>query len=300
MDQRPSTTALGVAFGQLVDARDPDLAPLMSEEHRALLEAGVAAFAPRGPRALRMLNRGWYRRLLRAIEGVTARGIFLHYLMRKRYIEDAVRAAIADGCAQLVVIGAGLDPLATRLAREDASLRCIEVDHPATQAVKRRAIGGGKPNNLTFLELDLREPLADVLRANGEAFHADAASVFVAEGLLMYLTPEQATAFFREVRAVASSGSRLVFTFMESSEPGRIRFRGLPRWYAPLLDFWLRRIGEPMQWAIDRGALGAWLAPLGWALVEVGTRDTFRARYLAPRGLEDRPLIDGEYVGVAC
>jgi methyltransferase (TIGR00027 family) len=299
MDQRPSTTAFAVAFGQLLDAHDPELAPLMAEEHRLVLEACVAAFVPRGPRALRMLQRGWYRRLLQRFESVTARGIFLHYLMRKRFIEDAVRSALREGCAQVVVIGAGFDPLATRLAREQKSLRCIEVDHPSTQAVKRAGLAGRAPDNLTLLELDLRHAsLGETLRASA-AFDTSAPAVFVAEGLLMYLTAEQAAEFFREVRSASAPGSRVVFTFMESSDPNRVRFKGMPRWYAPLMEFWLRRIGEPMQWAIDRGSLTKWLATLGWDLLDVGTRDSFRALYLAPLHLEDRPLMDGEYVAVA-
>lgn len=299
MDQRPSTTALAVAFGQLLDAHDPEIAPLVSTEQRALLEACVSAFAPRGPRGLRMLKRGWYRRLMWTMERVTARGIFLHYLLRKRFIEDNVRAAIADGCSQLVVVGAGLDTLATRLAREYPALSCIEADHPATQAVKRVAVAESQPKNLALVQLDLRERnLADALRAS-PAFDATAPTVFVAEGLLMYLTPEQALGFFRELRAAAPARSRVVFTFMESSRSDRVRFKGLPRWYAPLLDFWLKRLGEPMQWAIDRPLLSAWLSPIGWRLMDVGTRETFRALYLTPRGLGHRALIDGEYVGVA-
>ena len=299
MDQRPSTTALAVAFGQLLDAHDPEIAPLVSAEQRMLLEACVSAFVPRGPRALRMLNRGWYRRLMLGMERVTAKGIFLHYLMRKRFIEDTVRSAIADGCSQLVVVGAGLDTLATRLAREQPALRCIEVDHPATQAVKKAGISAMQPPNLAFVELDLRErALRDALCAAPE-YDANVSTVFVAEGLLMYLTAEQAREFFRELREIAPAGSRVAFTFMESSRPDRVRFKGLPRWYAPLVDFWLKRLGEPMQWAIDRSVLAAWLSPLGWELLDVGTRDTFRALYLTPRGLGGRALIDGEYVGVA-
>jgi methyltransferase (TIGR00027 family) len=299
VNQRPSTTALAVAFGQLLDAHDPELAPLIDAEQRALLEACVAAFVPRGPRGLRMLQRPWYRRMMWMVESMTARGIFLHYLMRKRFIEDAVRAAMADGCTQLAVIGAGLDTLATRLAREQPSLRCIEIDHPSTQEVKRAGVADGRPDNLALIGLDLRDrPLDEALRTSS-VFDGDAQTVFVAEGLLMYLTGEQAAELFRELRSVGGDGSRVVFTFMESSRPDRVRFKGIPRWYAPLLDFWLARLGEPMQWAIQREALAGWLAPLGWSLLDIGTRESFRALYLKPHGLEDRALIDGEYVGVA-
>jgi methyltransferase (TIGR00027 family) len=300
VEQRPSTTALAVAFGQLLDAYDPALAPLFVPHHRELLEASVDAFQPRGRRGLRMLKRGWYRRAMWAVERITARGIFLHYLLRKRFIEDSVRAAIADGCTQLVVIGAGLDTLATRLARERSSLICIEVDHPATQAIKTAALAlRGTPANLSLAPADLRDrTIASVLSAV-PAYDARHPTVFVAEGLLMYLHESDVASLLRTVREIAPPGSRIVFTFMEGDGSGRPRFKGVATWYAPLLDFWLKRLGEPMHWAIDRAALPKWTEPLGWHVLDIGTHETFRALYLAPNGLGDRPLLDGEYVAVA-
>ena len=300
MKQRPSTTALGVAFGQLFDAYDPELAPLFVPGHHELLQASVAAFEPRGPRGLRNLERGWFRRFMRGMESATAPGIFLHYLLRKRFIEDAVRAALADGCTQLVVIGAGLDTLATRLARETEALVCIEVDHPLTQAIKRKALARtGAPANLALVPADLRDTtLASVLESV-PAYDAARPTVFVAEGLLMYLHESDVAALFRSVRALAPRGSRFVFSFMEGDRSGRARFKSVKWWYAPLLDWWLKRLGESMHWAIDRTALPAWSEPLGWHVLDIGTHETFRALYLAPLGLEHRTLLDGEYIAVA-
>lgn len=294
-------------MGLVFAAQDPAVAPIVPPRMVELAEAGIGAFPGRGRRLMRMLSRQWYRRFVRAIERRTVPGIYLHYLVRKLCIGDMVASALSpiDATAprQLVVVGAGLDSLAPRLflsgARPDVSI--IEVDHPATQGVKRRALA---PFHLpapgfTFVSLDLtRHQLADALAASG-AFDPTLPSVFVAEGLLMYLTENQAATFFRELAGLAPAGSRVVFTFMESDRRDRVRFKNLPRWYAPLLDRWLRRVGEPMRWAIDRTAIRSWLAPTGWALEEIADRDALRARYLTPNALGDRALMDGEYVGVA-
>jgi methyltransferase (TIGR00027 family) len=305
MRQRPSGTALAVTVGLLLDAHDPDVAPLFRPRMRELAEAAVAEFPPRGPLMLRLLEKRWYRRLLRGIERVTVPGIFLHYLMRKLFIEDAVRSALGavPGIDQLVVVGAGLDTLGARLALDGTlrGLRVIEVDHPLTQAVKRRALHAhGLPRReFAFVELDLTTRSLEETLRQAAGFDARSPSVFVAEGLLMYLRPAAVETLFRELYRLGAPGSRVVFTFMESDRPDRIRFRNLPRWYAPLLDRWLRRLGEPMHWAVDRARLAAFLAPLGWQVSLVADGETFRARYLAPRGLGARPLVDGEYVGVA-
>jgi methyltransferase (TIGR00027 family) len=306
MRQRPSTTALAVTVGLLLDARDPLVAPLFPPLMSELAEHGVAEFSPRGQRILRFLDRSWYRGLMRRVERVTMPGIFLHYLMRKLFIEDAVRSALAEpsaGAWQVVVIGAGLDTLGSRLALEGTVQDgvVIEVDHPLTQSVKRRALAryARQPTNLELVELDLTvRPLDAALRASS-SFDSRLPTVFVAEGLLMYLTAEQVVSFFRALHDLAGPGSRIVFTFMESERSDRVRFKNLSRWYAPLFDLWLRRAGEPMQWAIDRRRLGDWLAPSGWTLEEIADRETFRARYLKSAELRERPLADGEYVAVA-
>jgi O-methyltransferase involved in polyketide biosynthesis len=49
---------------------------------------------------------------------VTHPGIVRHWMLRKRWIESRVRARIAAGASQVVVLGAGLDTLGVRLASE--------------------------------------------------------------------------------------------------------------------------------------------------------------------------------------
>ena len=46
--------------------------------------------------------------------------------------------AFSSGCRQLVMLGAGLDTLAWRHSLQTGAA-CFELDHPATQAIKRRA-----------------------------------------------------------------------------------------------------------------------------------------------------------------
>src|SRR4051794_31802357 len=115
-------------------------------------DARFAQYAPPGGAVLceRCLTgaQRWLTRmpaLARAIERATVPGLCLHFMLRKRWIEHAVRSALARGARRVVVIGAGYDTLALRLAREFPALRFTEVDHPATQAVKRAALAAS-PN----------------------------------------------------------------------------------------------------------------------------------------------------------
>jgi methyltransferase (TIGR00027 family) len=61
--------------------------------------------------------------------------------LRTRAIDDMLRAYAAGGGRQVLLLGAGLDARAWRLAAElPAGMRWVEVDHPATQAAKRAAL----------------------------------------------------------------------------------------------------------------------------------------------------------------
>ena len=66
------------------------------------------------------------------------RGIRFFVVARARLAEEAVQRAVETrGVGQPVVLGAGLDTFGYRHAFGDR-LRVFEVDHPATQAWKRR------------------------------------------------------------------------------------------------------------------------------------------------------------------
>src|SRR3954466_15595141 len=85
--------------------------------------------------------------------------------MRSRFAEDAFRDAYARGVRQYVALGAGFDTFAYRQAYPELAM--WEVDHPATQAVKRERLshaGIHVPPALRFVAVDFsRMALADAL-----------------------------------------------------------------------------------------------------------------------------------------
>jgi O-methyltransferase involved in polyketide biosynthesis len=92
---------------------------------------------------------GWSRKALarkssRAMSRLTERlsipGVRTHYVLRKRIIEQEARKAISDGFRRIVIIAGGFDVLALRLAHEFPQIRFLELDHPATQRVKRETL----------------------------------------------------------------------------------------------------------------------------------------------------------------
>lgn len=291
---KPSQTALGVAAWLLLPAQERRFEGLLPPD----LVAAVTRLLAEGPARMRWslaaFRRPLLRKLLWSYVSFWSPGILLHLCVRKRYVEDAVREALAAGVRQLVVVGGGFDTLALRLAAEDPDLSVIELDHPATQATKRQwlAASGGERDNLHLEPLDLSsQTLFDVLPRH-PAWSADRPAVFVAEGLLMYLTESQVHEVFRFLGEGAAPGTRMVASYLERGPDGELL---LGRWSA-LIRWKLRRLRESFRWGIPPGTLPDDLAIYGLSLVESPDVDELRRRYLA--GLEDEDLARWEHLAL--
>jgi O-methyltransferase involved in polyketide biosynthesis len=63
-------------------------------------------------------------------------------LCRSRYAEDCLEAAVRPAVGQYVLLGAGWTASLFRSPAWPAGLQIFEVDHPATQALKRQRLAG--------------------------------------------------------------------------------------------------------------------------------------------------------------
>jgi len=307
----PSATAYLIATSTLFVAADPDAGRLIPARAAELSASFVAARSHVARWAQRALHRQPVRPFVSALERLTIPGIQLHYALRKLYLEETARAALADsdsgGIRQVVIFGAGYDTLALRLHETFPATQFIETDHPATQRRKTRALATRHnsrreqppqqetPPNLHFLPVDLtRQQLAATLQ-NFDGYRADARTLFIAEGLLMYLSPAEVDNLFHTIRASSGAGSRVAFTFMEPQANGHVNFRTRSR----AVDAWLGWRGEVFKWGIERTALPLYLRERGLSVREIATDETLRRRYLEPNALAHLPLATGEYICVA-
>lgn len=295
-DQRPSTTALLVALGLSCVASDPRLHTVAAPLHPGMARRWVAERSAASRYLAKATTTAWGRWLARRLERLLVPGITLHYAVRKRFIDDVVRDALDGGFRQVIILGAGFDTLAFRLHGTHSDTRFIEIDHPATQAVKRREIEkrGGLPANVVLAAADLsKQSLADVLRH--PAIQRDAPTLVVAEGLLMYLTAKDVAHLFGTLVGMETSRLRFVFTTMNVRKDGRIRFQD-EGW---LLSRLLTLVGEPFRWGLRREEIGAVLACHGSSLLGAADADHLRRRYLSPVGLNGCHLAQGELIVLA-
>ncbi|HKQ99973.1 MAG TPA: SAM-dependent methyltransferase [Pyrinomonadaceae bacterium] len=291
-EDRPSATAYLIARSTFFLSRDPLLGRLVPPRSAELSRR----FAETRSRLARWLDDALNSRLLRPLSGflerATVPGIRLHYALRKRYLEETARRALGEGFPQMVVIGAGFDTLALRLHEAFPETEFFEVDHPATQRVKKRVIESqdSPAPNLHFISLDLTHGNLEGSLLPGSAYRADLDTVFVAEGLLMYLAPAEVELILQFIRHHSGAHSKFVFTFMETQSDGRIGFRQSSR----AVDAWLRLRGESFKWGIHHTRLSEFLAARGFVLRELVTSEMLRSKYLAAESLKALTLADGE------
>jgi methyltransferase (TIGR00027 family) len=295
-ENRASTTASLIAAATVFLSRDTRLSGLVPAGAAGLCARCLKSTSPLRYRAVLALSHPILRWAVWLAERATVPGLMLHFMLRKRWIEEVVRSALADGCAQVVVVGAGFDTLAPRLSTEFPGASFSEIDHPATQAGKRLAIDRcGHPGNLGLIAADLaRSRLQDVLSSGGR-YRSDARSAFVVEGLLMYLNEAEVAGIFTALREMQRAGGRIIFTVMEPTSDGRPAFHNATPLVRRLLASW----SEPFKSALRRDQVAAFLDRFGFRLLDLAHSESLRERYLRPAGLGSCALAQGEMIVVA-
>ena len=295
VEGKPSATAELIALSAVFLSRTKNAARLLPPGSADLSARFLAASAPIKLAIARLLATPVLRGVVSLVERLLLPGMQLHYAARKRFIEDGLRQFLADGGRQVVVLGAGYDTLATRIALERPDVFCVEIDHPATQGRKRLAVEGVAPGNLEFVAADLsRAAVGETVRAAAR-FKPGAGAFFVLEGVTMYLSEAVVAGTLRACRAVGGEGTRIAWTFMQPDERGKIAFRQSRQ---GLINAWLSMKREPFTWGIAPEAIPSFLTPLGLGVREIAGADQLRERYLTPLGLTGL-LAEGEAICLA-
>ncbi len=284
-DSKPSLTAQSVASNILYLSSDPVFGKLVPAEAvtptRWFLEATPGGLG----KLTAALDNPLLRSLAQVVERLSVPGISVHNAVRKCWIEEQVRDAIGAGITQVVVLGAGFDTLAYRLHRQFSEILWLEIDHPATLEVKQRAFADHEQlgENYQLLANDFtKQSLADVLEKT-KVFNYRSNTVFIMEGLLMYLPENEVRRLFKAVHRHSGFGSRIVGTALEDKS------RNDP---SGLNTLKLQLIGEPYLWRIAPEKFAGYLRDVGFRLVDSQQDREVIQRYLPD--LPEKVTLPGE------
>lgn len=135
---------------------------------------------------------------------------------RTLHIDAQLAKATAEGARQVVVLGAGYDSRAYRFHQAYPKLVFFEVDLPAMVREKKRAIEQlfkRLPGHVRYVPIDFNTQTLDrVLAAAG--FDPRAKSLFIIEGVVMYVNDQGNNATFDFIRRNSPAGSRVVYDYV--------------------------------------------------------------------------------------
>jgi len=180
-------------------------------------------------------------------------------VVRTRVIDDFVVAALAAGCEQLLLLGAGYDTRASRL-QPARGAAVFEVDHPATQA-RKRATMGERAAHVRYVPVDFeRDPLAPALERCG--FDRGRRSCVLWEGVFSYLTPEAIDQTLSALVDLCAATSRILITYLDQ------RALDFPDSYPPAWIGVVNEVGEPFRTGLAPERAPTFFAARGLTLVD--------------------------------
>jgi methyltransferase (TIGR00027 family) len=252
-----SRTALLIAASLVLLHHDAKYSRLVSETAADLCAHVLENQSAQTRLFLKIVRQSRFRAIAKFIERITIPGILLHYALRKKCISEMVRSALANEIVQVVILGAGFDPLSSELQREFSTAELWEVDHPATQRHKVRACSEIGIERVHFVAVDLSATGVDREVLIGSGFDPANRTFWVAEGLLMYFPAETVFSLIRTLSSLSAPGSQLAVTFMEKQPDGHIRFESQTN----RVNWWLRTRGEPFLWGTTRDEVAGFIQP---------------------------------------
>lgn len=193
--------------------------------------------------------------------------MYEYVIARTKYIDSAFMRAQEQGYEQILIFGAGFDSRGIRFRKNLRDIRVFELDAPVTQSAKIKRYHGKKieiPGNLIFIPIDFdHESLPEHLEQAG--FEKDRPSLFILEGLTMYLKPESVDNTFNVIQEFSGCGSRVIFDYIYASVARRENlYEGEQALYNNVADN-----GERFCFGIEKGYIAEFLRTYGFKALQI-------------------------------
>jgi methyltransferase (TIGR00027 family) len=211
----------------------------------------------------------------------TPRGIYEYLIARTKYIDAVFTDALKEGIDQIIIFGAGFDSRAQLFNNLNTSTRIYELDAPITQGNKLQVFKKLKiaiPENLVFVPIYFdRESLGEKL---GEAgFEENRKSLFIMEGITMYLNAASIDSTFRFIRDASEGGSLVLFDYIYA---GVLRQEN--RYYGERDVFQkVSKLKEKFTFALEEGEIEEFLSRYGFCLKNHSDAKELEKKYFQNR-----------------
>lgn len=185
------------------------------------------------------------------------KGMYEYVIARTKFIDSVFQNAITHKFDQILIFGAGFDSRGVRFSNSNNKTEIFELDAPKTQNAKIKQLknrGIETKKNINYISIDFnKDSLEDKLLKSG--FIKNKKSLFILEGLTMYLDPEAAANTFNVINNFAGNDSEVVFDYVYSSVIREENlYYGESEVYKGVKDR-----GEPWSFGIEKGDIETFL-----------------------------------------
>ncbi len=168
------------------------------------------------PRILQFLLKF---RLINIRWPIFPKGIYEYVIARTKYIDDKVISAMEEGIEQIVLPGAGYDTRAIRFSDSNPRVKFFELEVETTLTAKINQYnkrGIPRPGNSIFIPIDFMiETMDEKLLEYG--FNPCKKSLFLLEGLIMYLDQAAVEDLLSRINQLTLPGSPIIFDYILAS-----------------------------------------------------------------------------------
>ena len=147
------------------------------------------------------------------------KGIYEYVIARTKFIDSVFKNAVLNKFNQILIFGAGFDTRGIRFLNENTATKVFELDVPITQQAKINQFQKRKIKlhpDIIFIPINFnKESITEKLNEFG--FKKNLKTLFLLEGLLMYLDKKAVNNTFKLINEFAGSGSEVIFDYIYKS-----------------------------------------------------------------------------------
>ena len=216
-------------------------------------------------------------RILNLKGRISPEGIYPYVIARTKYIDSIFQNAIKNGVEQVVIFGAGFDSRAIRLTDQNTNIIVYEIDTYFTLDAKTKQFrkrGIAKPENNIYIPIDFdKEEIK--LKLDDSSFNISKKTLFILEGLIMYLSEKAIDETFKLINNYSLPGSLLVFDYIYASVLRQeLKYFGEKSIYERV-----KKDGESWTFGIEEGEIENFLNQFNFNLIEHLDSNTIENKY---------------------
>lgn len=268
MTNNASKTAETIAMVRMIESKKPENERICYDPYAVnFISQEVLDFAAKNPEK--------YSAFVARNESLVP-GASNSIVARVRFFDDVLKSSIDDGLEQLVIVGAGYDTRAYRIEGLDRT-QVFEIDHPATQKIKIKKIKEifkSQPDHVTYIPLDLEiDKFGQKLLKT--KYDSSKKTLFIMEGLLMYISPETVDKILSFILHNSGRGSSVLFDYIPLSVvTGTCELEAGQNWQKGVTE-----AGEPFKFGISEGSTEPFLTQRGFKSIINMTSEDYKKAY---------------------